>query len=155
METAPILFLIFNRLDTTEKVFNKIRLVKPKKLYISGDGPRANNENDIIKCEQARGIIKKIDWECDVKTRFLEENLGCGLGPSSAIDWIFEHEESAIILEDDCVPAISFFTFCTELLERYKTNPRIMSISGTQLCENRFVHEDSYFFSRYRGNKNL
>ncbi|MBA7571080.1 hypothetical protein ES708_12837 [subsurface metagenome] len=150
METAPILFMIFNRPDTTEKVFNKIRQVKPKKLYISADGPRKDRKDDSIKCQQAREIVSKIDWDCDVKTRFLTENMGCGLGPSTAIDWIFEHEDSAIILEDDCLPAIPFFTFCTELLERYKTNTRIMSIAGTQLCEDKFDHEDSYFFSRYQ-----
>ncbi len=149
METAPILFMIFNRPETTEKVFYKIRQVKPKKLYISADGPREHKKDDIMKCKQAREIVSKIDWDCDVKTRFLTENLGCGLGPSTAIDWIFEHEESAIILEDDCVPAIPFFSYCTELLERYKNNTRIMSIVGTQLCKDKFVHEDSYFFSRY------
>ena len=150
METAPILFLIFNRPETTEKVFNKIRQVQPKKLYISADGPREHKIDDKIKCEQAREVVSKIDWDCEVKTRFLDENLGCGRGPSTAIDWIFEHEEMAIILEDDCLPAIPFFSYCSELLERYKNNPRIMSIAGTQLCENNFDYNDSYFFSRYQ-----
>ena len=76
METAPILFLIFNRPDTAEKVFNKIRQVKPKKLYISADGPRDHKKDDKIKCNQAREIVSKVDWNCDVKTRFLDENLG-------------------------------------------------------------------------------
>lgn len=150
METAPVLFMIFNRADVTEKVFNRIREVKPKKLYISADGPRKDRKDDAIKCQQARDVVSKVDWDCDVKTRFLTENLGCGLGPSTAIDWVFEHEETAIILEDDCLPAIPFFSYCTELLDRYKSNTRIMSIAGTQLCADKFDSEDSYFFSRYQ-----
>lgn len=108
---APVLLVIFNRPDTTEKVFAAIRSAKPKKLYISADGPRAGNKDDIINCAATREIVKIVDWDCDVQYRFLEHNLGCGPGPSTAISWAFEREDRLIILEDDCVPSKSFFDF--------------------------------------------
>ncbi len=146
--TTPVLFMIFNRPDTTRRVLEGIRKVKPTKLYIAADGPRTNVKEDTKKCKEAREIALQIDWDCTVTTLFREENLGCGKGPSSAMSWFFEQEEEGIILEDDCLPSPSFFSFCAELLERYRYDTRIMEIGGTN-----FEHEKvrgkeySYFFS--------
>jgi hypothetical protein len=106
----PILFMVFNRLDTTYKVFEQLRKIAPQKLYIASDGPRNNRENEKERVEAVREyVLKSIDWDCEVKTLFREENLGCGKAVSGAITWFFENEEMGIILEDDCLPSISFF----------------------------------------------
>lgn len=146
---APVLLITFNRPDTTRLVFEAISQAKPSKLYLAADAPRKSNPDDIIKCKEVREIISQIDWECEVHKRFSEENQGCGPGPFNAISWIFEHEERAIILEDDCVPALPFFEFCDELLERYKNDTRIWLISGNQYNEEAVKTPHSYFFSRY------
>ena len=106
---TPVLLIIFNRPDTTHKVFEQIRLARPKKLFLAADGPRKNHPRDEETCKKTRKIVEKIDWPCDVKTRFHETNLGCGIAPSTAIDWFFEHIDQGIILEDDCLPNQSFF----------------------------------------------
>ena len=108
---TPILFMIFNRLDTTQKVFNAIRQAKPKQLFVAADGPREDKEGEKGKCEQARKIIEQVDWDCEVKTLFRDKNLGCKVAVSSAIDWFFENVEEGIILEDDCLPSTSFLWF--------------------------------------------
>ena len=146
---APVLLIVFNRPDTTQIVFDVIRRAKPKKLYVSADGPRIGNDNDILNCRKTREIVKKIDWDCEVHYQFHEKNLGCGLGPVSAISWVFKNEDRAIILEDDCVPALSFFPYCNELLEKYKDDNRIWVISGNNYNEERKVGDSSYFISRY------
>lgn len=146
---APVLLIVFNRPDTTQLVFEAIREAKPKKLYVSADAPRQGNEVDIVNCNKTKAIVKNVDWDCDVHYQFHEKNLGCGPGPASAISWIFQHEDRAIILEDDCVPAISFFPYCNELLERYKDDNRIWIISGNNYNEERKVGDYSYFISRY------
>ena len=148
META-VLFLIFNRPENTDKVFKKIKNVKPKKLYIAADGPRENNINDKVNCLKAREVINKIDWNGEVKTLFRDKNLGCKLAVSSAIDWFFENEEMGIILEDDCLPDPSFFYFCQELLQKYKDDKRVMMISGFNYLLNSLEIRESYFFSNY------
>jgi len=146
---APVLLIVFNRPDTTQIVFDAIRRAKPKKLYVSADAPRIGNENDRENCRKTREIVKNVDWDCEVYYQFHEENLGCGLGPVSAISWVFQKEDRAIILEDDCVPALSFFPYCNELLERYKDDNRIWVISGNNYNEERKVGDSSYFISRY------
>jgi hypothetical protein len=127
---TPILFLIFNRPDTTQKVFNEIRKQKPERLFIASDGPRSDRQEEKISCAQARGIIKQIDWPCDLKTLFRDHNLGCKMAISSAISWFFDHVEYGIILKDDCLPHPSFFQYCEELLIKYKNDDRVGHISG-------------------------
>lgn len=146
---TPILFLIFNRPDTTERVFEQIALQKPERLYIAADGARKDKIGELEICLQTRKIIDKIAWPCLVKTLFRDENLGCKQAVSSAITWFFEHEEEGIILEDDCLPNSSFFNYCTTLLERYRHDNRVMHIAGAnfQFGENR--GDGDYYFSKY------
>jgi hypothetical protein len=144
---TPILFLIFNRPDSTKKVFNKIREIQPKQLFISADGPRQNNTGEAESCAESRKIIEKIDWECELMTNYYEKNLGCRLGVSSGINWFFSNVQEGIILEDDCLPDISFFHFCESLLEYYRDNERIMHIGGVNLQDGILRGDASYYFS--------
>lgn len=148
---TAVLFLVFNRLDTTKQVFEAIREAKPPRLYIAADGAREQKDAEDEKVKAVREyIISNIDWECEVKTLFREQNFGCKMAVSGAIDWFFENEEMGIILEDDCLPSQSFFWFCEELLERYKDDMRVMMISGYNKLQN---HEkvNDYFFSNIGG----
>lgn len=151
MFNTPILFLIFNRPDTTQIVFEEIRKQKPKYLYIAADGARANKEGEAEKCEHARKLVlDSIDWDCEVKTLFRDNNLGCGLAVSGAITWFFENVEQGIILEDDCLPNESFFGFCEEMLEKYKDDSSVMHIGGHSLgVHNQNKYKNKYFFSAY------
>ncbi|MBD1395625.1 nucleotide-diphospho-sugar transferase [Pontibacter sp. JH31] len=145
---TPVLLIIFNRAHTTQQVFDRIRQVKPSRLYVAADGPRPGVEADIVKCAETRRIVEQVDWDCEVKTLFQEKNLKCGVAPATAISWFFEHEEAGIILEDDCVPSRSFFWFCQELLEKYKHDTRIMHISGNNYLNGwRKDNDYSYYFS--------
>ena len=108
---------MFNRPDVTSKVFERIREVKPRYLYIAADGPRLNHPEDNQKCEEVRKIVAAVDWDCELTTLFREENLGCGLAVSQAITWFFDQVEEGIILEDDILPERDFFFFCSSLLK--------------------------------------
>ena len=121
---TPILFIVFNRPDCADKVFEEIRSIRPKRLFVAADGPRSNQPGEKEKCDLVQKITLRIDWECELKTLFRESNLGCKKAVSSAIDWFFEHVEEGIILEDDCLPDLSFFRFCQELLEIYRDDKR-------------------------------
>ena len=54
---TPLLFLVFNRLDTTKKVFEEIRKAKPKQLFIASDGPRKTKEDEEKVVEQIRKYV--------------------------------------------------------------------------------------------------
>jgi hypothetical protein len=147
-QLPPVLFLIFSRPSTTERVFEQIRKAKPSRLFIAADGPRKNKPGEFEKCQAARAIVSKVDWECEVKTLFRDENLGCGRAVSGAIDWFFEHVEEGIILEDDTNPSPDFFRFCSEMLDYYRDDIRVMEIGGSSM-PNRLSKNSkySYFFS--------
>jgi hypothetical protein len=147
---SPVLFLVFNRLNTTIKVFDAIREVKPSRLYISSDGPRLKNDSDVSEINAVRDyVLANIDWDCEVKTLFRESNLGCKDAVSSGISWFFENEDEGIILEDDCLPNQSFFRFCDSLLNKYRLDERVRHISGVNFIGNDIVTESSYYFSRF------
>ena len=148
LKTA-VLFLVFNRPDTTKQVFEAIRKAKPPRLYVAADGPRTEKFGEAEKVEQVRRIATQVDWDCVVKTLFREKNLGCGVAVSSAIDWFFENVEEGIILEDDCLPHPTFFKFCQELLERYRYDERIMHIAGYNPHLSKRFGSASYYFSKY------
>ena len=146
MFNTPVLFLIFNREDTTQKVFDAIRRQKPKYLFVAADGARKNKQGEAERCQRVRDIIKQVDWDCELKTLFREENLGCKMAVSSAITWFFENVEQGIILEDDCLPDPSFFPYCEELLNKYKGDSRIGHISGNNFLQGIIDEKLSYDF---------
>jgi len=145
---TPVLFLLFNRPDTTQKVFEAIKKQQPAKLYIAADGPRTEKIGENKICNETRDIVtKNIDWKCEVKTLFRDKNLGCKIAVSSAINWFFENEEEGIILEDDCLPDQSFFMFCETLLKYYREDERVMHIGGNNFLDGKIIGEASYYFS--------
>lgn len=147
--TTPVAFIIFNRPDTTERVFAEIAKARPSKLLVVGDGPRGSRQGEAEKVAATRAIIQRVDWDCEVLTNFSDVNLGCKRRVSSGIDWIFEQVEEAIILEDDCLPDPTFFKFCQEMLERYRKDQHIGMISGDNFQFGRRYGADSYYFSKY------
>lgn len=130
MLNTPILFIIFNNPDTTNRVLNRIREVQPKRLYVSADGARTHKIGEKELCEQTRALIKQVDWPCEVKTLFFDNNLGPQKAIHQGISWFFEQEEMGIILEHDCLPDLSFFPFCEELLIHYQDDERVGHIGG-------------------------
>ena len=126
---VPVALFFFNRPAYTKLVFSRIREFQPTTLLLIADGPR--NERDLSLCSKARALTDQIDWPCKVLRNFAPRNLGCKQRMSSGLTWVFEQVEEAIILEDDCLPNPSFFPFCSELLARYRTDEKIMHISGS------------------------
>lgn len=147
--TPPVIFIIFNRTDTTTQAFEMIRAAEPKKLLVIADGPRSNVPGEGEKCAATRAIIDGVDWDCEVHTNYSDTNMGIRSRVSSGISWAFELVEQAVILEHDCVPSPSFFPYCTELLERYESDERVMMISGQNHLFGHAGTTDSYYFSRY------
>lgn len=146
---TPVLFLVFNRPDTTRQVFEAIRQARPLKLYVAADGPRKSQPGEADRVAEVRNIATQVDWPCEVKTFFREENLGCKMAVSGAIDWFFENEEMGIILEDDCLPHPDFFYFCETLLHRFRLDNRVFMITGDNFQNGQHRGDASYYFSKY------
>jgi len=146
---VPVLFIIFNRPNLTERVFVEIKKYKPKRLFIAADGPRVGNPGDIKKCNLVRGVVDKIDWPCKVEKLFRKKNLGCKEATSSAIDWFFKNVTEGIVLEDDCLPNTSFFKFCEKMLVKYRNQDKIFHIGGNNFLPKQRQRSDAYYFSKY------
>jgi len=146
---SPVAFLVFNRPETTRRVFAQIAKARPVKLLVVADGPRCDRAGEQELCRKVRDIIGSVDWNCEVLTNYAEENMGCALRISSGIDWVFSKVDEAIFLEDDCLPEPSFFRFCDEMLNRFRNNEKIMSISGDNFQFGSRPSNFSYYFSRY------
>lgn len=153
MFQTPILFIIYKNPKVTKVVFERIRELKPSILFISADGAKSNLKEDIEEIIATREVTELIDWECKVYRRYSDKNLGCKLGVSSAITWFFQNVEQGIILEYDCLPDLSFFIFCEQLLEKYRNVNNVFSISGNNFDfisnQNKtpFNYSSSYSFS--------
>ncbi|MCR9200690.1 MAG: hypothetical protein NXI04_18800 [Planctomycetaceae bacterium] len=148
-DSPPVLFLVFNRPDLTSRTLSAIRKAQPKQLFIAADGPREEVPGEDELCGRTREAASQVDWECEVKTLFREENLGCELAVSQAITWFLKQVDSGIILEDDCVPDVSFFNYCGELLSRYASAQDVMAITGNNFQDGRSATNSDYYFSKY------
>jgi hypothetical protein len=126
----PVLVIGFNRPDHLSTLLDTLRGVQPQRLFIAIDGPREGRPDEAARVAECRGLVSTIDWSCEIRTQFQEHNLGCGRGVSTAITWFLSEAGRGIILEDDIIPDPSFFPYCSELLDRYEDDPRVLAISG-------------------------
>lgn len=131
---VPVLIIFFTRPDTLAKVFNSVKEARPSKLLLWQDGPR--DEKDMPGIEACRKIFDGIDWECEVHSNYHTENMGCDPSTFRAQKWAFSIVNKCIVLEDDMVPSLSFYTYCKELLDRYENDERINHICGVNHLEN-------------------
>jgi hypothetical protein len=147
---APVLLTVFNRPAETRQVLARLKQVRPEKIFIAADGPRAGRSEDGLLCEEVRRLVtEEIDWPATILTDFAPSNLGLRHRMASAITWALQHEDRVIVLEDDCLPAPSFFRFCTELLEHYRHDDRVGVVTGDNFQPEGFARSASYYFSRY------
>ncbi|MCX6967573.1 MAG: glycosyltransferase family 2 protein [Verrucomicrobia bacterium] len=147
---TPVVFLVFNRPEPVRRVFERIRQARPQQLLVVCDGPRPHVPTDAQRVAEVRNIIEKsVDWPCELLTNYAEKNMGCRERVNSGLDWAFSLVEEAIILEDDCLPSLSFFPYCEALLERYRNEPRVMHIGANNFQGWRRRTVRSYFFSKY------
>lgn len=148
--STPVVFFVFNRPELTRRVFAAIRAAQPPQLLVVADGPRAGRPGEAALCaEVRRSILDGVDWPCTVQTEFAAENLGCGPRIFSGLQWAFAQVEEAIVLEDDCLPEPTFFRFCAEMLTRYRTDPRVFLVAGTNFRGAQPAAADRCLFSRH------
>ena len=125
---VAVCLIFFVRDNTFSKVFESVRLARPKTLLLWQDGPRPGRPDDLEGIERCRKIAENIDWDCTVYRNYHEENMGCDPSTFYADKWAFSIVDKCIILEDDQAPTQSFYPYCKELLDRYENDERISHI---------------------------
>ncbi len=142
---VSVLILFFNRPEPLSKVFAQVKKARPSRLYLYQDGPRG--ERDLPGLEACRRIVEDVDWECDVRRNYQTRNYGCDPSEYMAQKWAFSLSDKCVVLEDDDVPAVSFFRFCKELLDKYENDTRISMIAGFNNEEITPGISSDYFFA--------
>ncbi len=144
-----VLILFFNRPDSLRPVFEAVRAARPARLFLYQDGPR--DERDLPGIMACRDVVAATDWPCEVHRFFQEENQGCDPSEYISQKWAFSLTDRCIVLEDDDVPAPSFFAFCQEMLERYADDERIGMIAGfnTDECTPDAGDADYFFTTNF------
>ena len=146
---SPIVLICFNRPNETKKVLNKIKSIRPQKLFIIMDGPRKNNVKDKINCKKVEKIVSNLQLSCKILKNFSNKNLGLKKRIKTGLNWVFTKTDKAIILEDDCLPRKDFFYFCDNLLEYYKYSKKVRFITGNNFQNKNYKFVNSYYFSKY------
>lgn len=144
---TPVALIVFNRPKLTRVLMKRIGELRPRQLFLIADGPRAGRAGEAELCEEVRRIVSAVDWPCEVYKDFAEANLGCKRRVVSGLDWLFEQVEDAIILEDDILPDPSFFTYCEEMLERFREDDRVAMVTGFNIGADEAQVPESYYFS--------
>jgi len=149
MSLPPVAYIVFNRPQHTQKTFAVLRELQVPVLFLIADGPRSEHPDDQQRCARVREIVEQVDWPCEVHSNYADFNLGLKNRVSSGLDWVFEHVDRAIVLEDDCVAHPDFFSFCDQLLERYADDERVSVITGNNFQDGQHRGTGSYYFSKY------
>jgi hypothetical protein len=131
-----VALIFFNRPLPLRTVFDELKKSKPKILFLIQDGARENNLLDIENISKCRKIVEEVDWEFEVYKNYSEMNLSCDNRIFTGLTWAFTFVDKLVVLEDDCVPSLSFLPFCEELLILYENDKRIHMISGTNYIDN-------------------
>lgn len=145
---SPVVLLGYRRPDHTQRVFAAIREARPPVLLLVMDGPKAGDPKDKALVDATRRILDTVDWDCEVHRIYAKTNMGLKSRVSSGLDAVFKIVDAAIILEDDCLPSPSFFSYASELLERYASDDRVGIVSGHQRLRGKWASDTSYLFSQ-------
>jgi hypothetical protein len=130
---VPLVIIAFNRPDLLKILMNKLKNITFEKVYFIVDGPRENHLTDHVKVDEVVKIIEATQFAVNRKVIRSMVNLGCKNRIVSGLSEVFSIEEKAIILEDDCIPSLSFFDYCESMLINFQNDKRIFQISGSNL----------------------
>jgi hypothetical protein len=144
-----VTLIVFNRPLLSVASFEQVRRQQPTDLFVIADGPRPGHPTDVERCAEVREIVSSVDWECRARYDFAEVNLGLKQRIVSGLNEVFSQVDRAIVLEDDCVPNDDFFTFCTSMLDRYRDDERVVTVTGSNFQNGQCRGDGSYYFSKY------
>jgi len=144
---VPVKIVIWTRPDCQRKQFEIIKQARPSILFIQSDGGRNDEEWKNI-FDNRRMIDEGIDWDCKTFRLYEDKNNGMYTMEKKSLDLIWSIVDRCVFLEDDDIPAISYFRFCADLLEKYKDDERIQCICGFNHVGKWEKCSSDYFFSR-------
>lgn len=146
----PVAAFLFRRPEKTRELMESLEKVSPPRLYLFADGPRTEKAWEAELCAETRKVAEAcIRWPCEVIRRYSDKNLGLKNSIESGLDFVFQREEFAAVLEDDCVPKPEFFLFCEHGDDHYASDERIGAVTGNCFLPAEIHLPHSYYYSKY------
>jgi hypothetical protein len=127
---TPVLLLGYNRAEKMRGLIEALRVSAPQLVMVVVDGPKAGNPTDEANVQAVRDSVAAIDWTSDVVLRFRPVNVGLRASVSDAVGWATKEYGQVIVIEDDVLPGPHFVPYAERMLELYRTDERVMHISG-------------------------
>jgi hypothetical protein len=125
-----VLLIGYNRPVHMQQVLDSLIDWPISNLYVSIDGPKSLD--DFANVKSVQKIIQDHRVSGNQKYRFLQRNLGCKKHVLDALKWFFLFETEGIVLEDDCLPDISFYNFGKSSLDLYRNATEVLMVTGTR-----------------------
>ena len=146
--TPPVLIVGFRRFQNLKNILHICVQAGVTRIYVAIDGPRSDaDEEDILACKSALVEFEKT-FNGILSTRFATVNGGAAYSVLSGCDWVFESEEFAIILEDDCLPSLDFFTYVSDARKHLSLDSNVYLIGGSQFVPREYT-SDTWHLSDY------
>lgn len=143
MYSAPVVLLGYARPKETKQIIDRINQSRTKKVYFFVDYPNDITDAKLFKLNnEVKELSSCFDSSIVIESCFFEKNLGVFEAINQSTSIVFKKEEEVIFLEDDKLPSLCFFDFCSELLEKYRNDERILFISG--------MNTNSSFLNNYK-----
>lgn len=148
MNDKVVLLTTFLRFESVQKTLEILESIQPQLVIITSDGPRNPKEEEVIM--KVRKMIEDMSSKMNIKTLFSNSNKGILVNLFDALDTAFNllGVEKLIFLEDDVLPSLDFFSFCSIQLDYYRKDQRIKVINGHNLSIMDFDLDKDYFFSK-------
>ncbi len=144
---VPVRVNIWIRPQCQRAQFEILKKACPSIMILQSDGGRNDKEWDAI-CQNRKIFDEEIDWNCHIYKLYEDSNLGLYAMGGKVSKFIWERFDRCVFLEDDYVPAVSFFRYCAEMLEKYKDDYRISRICGMNSVGTWDEASSDYFFSK-------
>jgi hypothetical protein len=128
---VDVLLIAFTRPDLLERAVGPLREARLRRVFLALDGPRTDHPEDrglIDACE--RVVRDGLGDTAPIEILRRTKNLGMKRACVGAIDWFFTQTDEGVIIEDDCVIDPTFLPLAAELLDRYRSDERVMGICG-------------------------
>lgn len=132
----------YSRPDKFIQVVSALKTQSVDHVIVFIDGPK--DDTVAGRVEECKAIARGIDW-ATVDCFFKDKNEGPD-GFIGNLEAVFRSYDSAIILEEDCVPMPSFYSVMKKALHHYRKDKRVFSIGGYQHIAESFFEAYPYTF---------
>ncbi len=135
MDNAIIIFS-YNRPNHLLKLLNSLKknsFQNNQKIYFFCDGPK--NKGDLIKIKKIKSIIHNSDLKI-VKKIYRKKNIGLSQNIIKGISSVLKISNSCIVIEDDLILNSSTIKYMNKMLEVFKNDNKIGSISAYSYLHN-------------------